>query len=355
MKRLIVGFALATCAFFSAAQNSQALFSAPNFVPLIKQLSPVVVSVRMVTRAQYRMVTQQDFDDIMRRFGIRPGFITRQEEQDTVKGVGSGFIVSSDGFIMTNAHVVNKTDDIMVNLSDDREFKAKLVGLDARGDIALLKIDAVGLPTAKLGTVSGLEVGEWVIAIGSPYGLENTVTHGIVSSKARDVGDLLQAIQSDVPINPGNSGGPLFNTRGEVVGINSQILTKSGSFAGVSLSIPIDDAINIAAELKLFGKMTRSRIGIVVEPLSRDTQAQFKLTAKSGVSVKSVEVNAPAEKAGLKRGDIITRISDKAVTKISDLTRAIMAAKPGVSVPIRILRNGQPYIATVIPVEMKDD
>lgn len=354
MKRLLVGLSIAFCAHFSLAQNSATAFSAPNFVPLVKQLSPVVVSVRTISRSKYRPVSQQDFNDIMRRFGISQGGAAQQEEPETVKGVGSGFIVSSDGFIMTNAHVVNRTDDILVSLADEREFKARVIGIDPRGDIALLKIDAGTLPTVKLGSSANLEVGEWVIAIGSPYGLENMVTHGIVSAKDRDVGDLLQGILSDVPINPGNSGGPLFNTRGEVVAINSQIITKSGSFAGVSVSIPIDDAVNIAAELKLTGKMTRGRIGIVVEPLARETLAQLKLAGRSGVNVRSIESGAPADKAGLKKGDIITRIGNKSVTKMSDLTRAVMASKPGVPVSIRILRNGQPFSANVIPVELTD-
>ena len=254
---------------------------------------------------------------------------------------------------MTNAHVVEGADEVIVTLPDRREFKAKIVGADKRSDVAVVKIEATGLPAVKIGDVSRLKVGEWVMAIGSPFGLENTVTAGIVSAKQRDTGDYLPFIQTDVAINPGNSGGPLLNMRGEVIGINSQIYSRSGGFQGISFAIPIDEAARVADQLRTSGRVTRGRIGVQIEQVSKDVAASIGLGKPQGALVRGVESGAPAEKAGIEAGDIITKFDGKLIDKSSDLPRLVGNVKPGTRAVVTVFRRGalKELAVTVAEVE----
>ena len=294
-----------------------------------------------------------DMLEFFRRFGLpvpnmppqqRPGPQGNEGGDDgesQPSGVGSGFILSSDGYIMTNAHVVEGASEVMVTLADKREFKAKIVGADKRTDVAVVKIDAKGLPAVKIGDVNRLKVGEWVMAIGSPFGLENTVTAGIVSAKQRDTGDYLPFIQTDVAVNPGNSGGPLINMRGEVVGINSQIYSRSGGFMGISFAIPIDEAMRVSEQLRASGRVTRGRIGVQIAEVTREVAESIGLGKPQGALVRSVEAGSPAEKAGVEAGDIITRFEGRAIEKASDLPRQVGNTKPGTRSAITVFRRGQ--------------
>jgi serine protease Do len=263
--------------------------------------------------------------EFFRRFGIPvpPGMTPRgpqrQERGPDVerpRGVGSGFVLSQDGFIMTNAHVVDGADEVVVTLPDKREFKAKVVGSDKRTDVAVVKIETTGLKAVRMGDVSRLRVGEWVMAIGSPFGLENTVTAGIVSAKQRDTGDYLPFIQTDVAINPGNSGGPLINMRGEVVGINSQIYSRSGGFQGISFAIPIDEAVRVSDQLRATGKVTRGRIGVAIDGVTKELAESLGLKRAEGALIRGVENQSPAAKAGIEPGDIILSFGGKAGGKV---------------------------------------
>jgi serine protease Do len=248
--------------------------------------------------------------------------------------------LSADGFIMTNAHVVDGADQVMVTLPDKREFKARIVGADKRTDVAVVKIEATGLPAVKIGDVSRLKVGEWVMAIGSPFGLENSVTAGIVSAKQRDTGDYLPFIQTDVAINPGNSGGPLINMRGEVVGINSQIYSRSGGFMGISFAIPIDEAIRVSEQLRATGRVQRGRLGVQIDQVSKEVAESLGLSKPQGALVRGVEQGSPAEKAGLEPGDIILRFDGKLIEKSADLPRQVGNTKPGTVSKLQIWRRG---------------
>jgi len=256
--------------------------------------------------------------------------------------VGSGFILSSDGFVMTNAHVVEGAEEVLVTLPDKREFKARIIGTpDKRTDVAVVKIDATGLPAVKIGDINRLRVGEWVMAIGSPFGLENTVTAGIVSAKQRDTGDYLPFIQTDVAINPGNSGGPLINMRGEVVGINSQIYSRSGGFMGISFAIPIDEAIRVADQLRSpTGRVMRGRIGVQIDQVTKDVAESIGLGRAQGALVRSVESGSPADKAGVEAGDIIVKFDGKAIDRASDLPRLVGNTKPGTRSTMSVFRRG---------------
>lgn len=264
----------------------------------------------------------------------------RERGEEVPSGVGSGFLLSPDGFILTNAHVVRGADDIYVKLTDKREFKAKLVGLDQRTDVALIKIESSGLPAVTTGDSNRLRVGEWVIAIGSPFELENTVTAGIVSAKGRDTGEYVPFIQTDVAINPGNSGGPLINMRGEVVGINSMIYSRSGGYQGISFAIPIDEAMRVADQLKTGGRVTRGFLGVQPGAVTKDVAESLGLKAPAGAVVEKVIPNTAAEKAGLKEGDVILRFDGKPVEKHTDLPRIVGNTKPGQRVQVQIWRNG---------------
>jgi serine protease Do len=273
------------------------------------------------------------------------------------QGQGSGFIITPDGYILTNAHVVADASELTVRMSDKREFKAKVVGADRRTDVAVVKIEASGLPTVKLGDPSKIKVGEWVAAIGSPFGLENTVTAGIVSAKARALPDegFVPFIQTDVAINPGNSGGPLFNMAGEVVGINSQIYSRTGGYMGLSFSIPIDVAVKIKDDLVKFGKVTRGRIGVAIQGVSKDLAESFKLDKPQGALVSSVEAGSPAEKAGLKAGDVILAVDGKAIEQSADLPRIVGDTKPGTALGLQVWRKGAKQDLRVTVGEMPAD
>jgi serine protease Do len=258
------------------------------------------------------------------------------------QSLGSGFIISSDGYILTNAHVVNDADEVIVKLTDKREFKAKIIGIDRRSDVALVKIEASNLPKVAVGNPNDLKVGEWVVAIGSPFGLENSVTAGIVSAKGRALPqeNYVPFIQTDVAINPGNSGGPLFNMKGEVVGINSQIYSRSGGYMGLSFAIPIDVALDVQNQLKAGGKVSRGWLGIQIQEVTKELAESFGMKNANGALIAGVEKGGPAEKGGLEAGDVITRFDGKPIVNSSDLPRAVGATKAGKDVSVEVFRKG---------------
>ena len=327
--------------------SAQAL---PDFTELVERVGPSVVNIRTMERGRASAPGAGEVDpgmeEFFRRFGIpipgRPGPRSgpRGDDEPQQRGVGSGFILSADGFIMTNAHVVDGADEVLVTLTDKREFKARIIGADKRTDVAVVKIDAAGLPFVKIGDVNRLKVGEWVMAIGSPFGLENSVTAGIVSAKQRDTGDYLPFIQTDVAINPGNSGGPLLNLRGEVVGINSQIYSRSGGFMGISFAIPIDEAMRVSDQLRANGRVIRGRIGVQIAPVTKEVAEAIGLGKPTGALVQSVEAGGPADKAGVEAGDIITRVDGKVVEKSGDLPRLVGSTRPGSKATLQIFRRG---------------
>ena len=323
----------------------------PDFTELVEKVGPSVVNIRTLERpgranAPGGSGVDPSMEEFFRRFGIPlPGGRGAPrggggDEEPQQRGVGSGFILSADGFVMTNAHVVDGADELLVTLTDKREFKAKVIGLDKRTDVAVVKIEAIGLPAVKLGDVSRLKVGEWVMAIGSPFGLENSVTAGIVSAKGRDTGDYLPFIQTDVAINPGNSGGPLINMRGEVVGINSQIYSRSGGFMGISFAIPIDEASRVADQLRAGGRVIRGRIGVSIAPVTKDVAESIGLGKAAGALVRGAESGGPADKAGIEAGDIITKVDGKVIEKSGDLPRIVGATKPGSKTVLQVFRRG---------------
>lgn len=339
------------------AQSAPQPRSLPDFTDLVEQVGPAVVNIRTLekraTGAQAPGQMDEDMQEFFRRFfgqpmpnvprqAPRPNRPQPQEEEAQPRGVGSGFVLTSDGFVMTNAHVVDGAEEVVVTLQDKREFKAKVVGTpDKRTDVAIIKIEATGLPAVKIGDVGKLKVGEWVMAIGSPFGLENTVTAGIVSAKQRDTGDYLTFIQTDVAINPGNSGGPLINMRGEVIGINSQIYSRSGGFMGISFAIPIDEAIRVSEQLRSpSGRVSRGRIGVQIDQVTKDVAESIGLGKPQGALVRSVESGSPADKAGVEAGDIIVKFDGKAIERASDLPRLVGNTKPGTKSTMTVFRRG---------------
>lgn len=347
------------------AQPAAAVRGLPDFTDLVDQVGPSVVNIRTVEKTSSRTGGANGMNEEMleffKRFGVPIPNVPRQErpqrpqqeEENQPRGVGSGFILTSDGFVMTNAHVVEGADQVIVTLTDKREFRAKIVGADKRTDVALVKIEATGLPAVKVGDLSRLRVGEWVMAIGSPFGLENTVTAGIVSAKQRDTGDYLPFIQTDVAINPGNSGGPLINMRGEVVGINSQIYSRSGGFMGISFAIPMDEAIRVSDQLKATGRVTRGRIGVQIGQVSRDVAESIGLGKATGALVTGVEPGSPADKAGVEAGDIITRFDGKPIEKVADLPRFVGNTKPGSKATVTVFRRGSSRDLAVTVAEIE--
>ena len=342
----------------------------PDFTELVERVGPAVVNIRTTerSRAAARGGAMPEIDEDMleffRRFGIpipgapgapgqppRRGGPPQAESEPQQRGVGSGFILSADGFVMTNAHVVEGADEVLVTLTDKREFKARVIGADKRTDVALVKIEATNLPFVKIGDVGRLKVGEWVMAIGSPFGLDNTVTAGIVSAKARETGEYLPFIQTDVAINPGNSGGPLINLRGEVVGINSQIYSRSGGFMGISFAIPIDEAIRVSDQLRTNGRVIRGRIGVQISPVTKDVAESIGLGKAGGALVQSVEAGGPADKGGIEAGDIITKVDGRAVDRSGDLPRIVGNTKPGQRVTLQVYRRGAYKDVNVTVVE----
>lgn len=348
---LAFGFLAAAMSPHSALAQVKGL---PDFTELVEQVGPSVVNIRTLEKVSSREAQagspDEEMQELFRRFfGVpmpAPNAPRQQRpnrpepEQERPRGVGSGFMLSADGFIMTNAHVVDGADQVMVTLPDKREFKARIVGADKRTDVAVVKIEATGLPAVKIGDVSRLKVGEWVMAIGSPFGLDNSVTAGIVSAKQRDTGDYLPFIQTDVAINPGNSGGPLINMRGEVVGINSQIYSRSGGFMGISFAIPIDEAIRVSEQLRATGRVQRGRLGVQIDQVSKEVAESLGLSKPQGALVRGVEQGSPAEKAGLEPGDIILRFDGKLIEKSADLPRQVGNTKPGTVSKLQIWRRG---------------
>jgi serine protease Do len=337
----------------------------PDFTDLVEQVGPSVVNIRTLEKASARRGNSgldPDMLEFFRRFGLPipnvpngPRSAPEPDEEERPRGVGSGFILSSDGVIMTNAHVIEGADEVLVTLTDKREFKAKILGADKRSDVAVVKIAATDLPAVKIGDVSRLKVGEWVMAIGSPFGLDNTVTAGIVSAKQRDTGDYLSFIQTDVAINPGNSGGPLINMRGEVVGINSQIYSRSGGSMGISFAIPMDEAVRVSDQLRTSGRVRRGRIGVQIDQVSKEVAETIGLDRARGALVRAVEPGAPADKAGVEAGDIILKFDGRVVEKASDLPRMVGASKPGSKATLTVFRRGANKDMQVTVAEIEPD
>ena len=365
------------------AQSSGASRTLPDFTDLVEIVGPSVVNIRTIDKVAVNPVagpnpnnggpnsggpSDEELQELFRRFfGMpppgKPGTPgqprqpnrPQQQPEEQPRGVGSGFILTNDGFIMTNAHVVDGADQVIVTLTDKREFTARIVGADKRTDVAVVKIEASGLPPVKIGDPNRLKVGEWVMAIGSPFGLENTVTAGIVSAKGRDTGDYLPFIQTDVAINPGNSGGPLINMRGEVVGINSQIYSRSGGFMGISFSIPIDEAVQVSTQLRSSGRVQRGRLGVGIGDVSKEVAESLGLGKPQGALVSNVEAGSPADKAGIEAGDIILKFDGKKIEKSSDLPRAVGGTKPGTASTVTVFRRGSTKDYPIMVGEFEPD
>ncbi|WP_029363288.1 DegQ family serine endoprotease [Herbaspirillum lusitanum] len=361
----------------SAAVAAPAVAGLPDFADIVDRTGPGVVNIRTTERVKTGQpqagADDEEMQEFFRRFfGVpmprqqqpntpntprpnpnRKGGSAQQEE--VPRGVGSGFIISADGYIMTNAHVVEGASDVYVTLTDKREFKAKIIGSDTRTDVALLKIDGTSLPRLVIGDSDKIRAGEWVLAIGSPFGLENTVTAGIISAKARDTGDYLPLIQTDVAVNPGNSGGPLINLKGEVIGINSQIYSRSGGFMGISFAVPIDEALRVSDQLKASGRVTRGRIGVQIGEVTKDVAESLGLAKAQGALVQRIEPGGPAEKGGLEAGDIILKFNGVAIEKPSDLPRMVGGTKPGSRATVNIWRKGSARDIAVTVVEIEAD
>jgi serine protease Do len=328
----------------------------PDFTQLVERSSPAVVNIRTTQKVavnQNRGFSSEDeqMAELFRRFFGTP--MPQQpaprtpkngkqapQEKEVPSGLGSGFIITQDGYIMTNAHVVDGASEVYVKLNDKREFKAKVIGSDQRTDVALIKIESTNLPRLNRGDSEKIRAGEWVIAIGSPFDLDNTVTAGIISSKLRDTGDYLPLIQTDVAVNPGNSGGPLINMRGEVIGINSQIYSRSGGYMGISFAIPIDEAMRVVEQLRSSGAVTRGRIGVEMGDLSKEIAESLGMPKLQGALVARVEANGPAEKAGLQEGDVILKVNSTVIEKRIDLPRVIGMLRPGSKATLTVWRKG---------------
>lgn len=343
----------------------------PDFTELAEKQGAAVVNISVTQVMQagsggspfQGMPDDEAMNEFFRRFGI-PAFPGAprgpggpQQPEYKSQSLGSGFIISSDGYILTNAHVVREADEVIVKLNDKREFKAKIIGADRRTDVALLKIEASGLPKVTIGNPEQLKVGEWVVAIGSPFGLESTLTAGVVSAKGRALPqeNFVPFIQTDVAINPGNSGGPLFNLRGEVVGVNSQIYSRTGGYMGLSFAIPIDVAIDVSNQLKASGRVARGWLGIGIQEITKDLAESFGMKSTSGALVAGVEKGSPAEKGGLEAGDVVVKFDGKPVTTSVDLPRIVGTTKPGRQVPVEVLRKGSTKMLNVTLGEMPVD
>lgn len=360
MKKYLIAlmtiFSLGQFAFIQPVSAQNPRVTIPDFADLVERASPAVVNIRTTEKVVVQQAQggipgmPEDQAEFFRRFfGVPiPGLPNSPKQaqpnpgkpQEAERGVGSGFIIESNGLILTNAHVIEGATTIYVTLTDKREFKAKLLGMDKRTDVAVVKIDARDLPKLPLGDSSRVRVGEWVLAIGSPFGLENTVTAGIVSAKSRDTGDYLPFIQTDVAVNPGNSGGPLLNTAGQVIGINSQIFSRSGGYMGISFAIPIDEAMRVADQLRTNGKMTRGRIGVALGEMTKDVAESLGLGKPRGAYVRNVEPGGPAAAGGIESGDVILSFNGRDIAKSTDLPRVVGETKPGTSVSVQVWRKG---------------
>jgi len=342
----------------------------PDFTKVVDDQGNAVVNIsttqavrRSAALPQVPGMEDEEVLEFFRRFIPRqpgpgqPGQGQGPAPRSESRSLGSGFVISQDGYVLTNAHVVEGADEITVKFTDKREFKAKVIGADRRTDIALIKIDATGLPAVRFGDPSKLKVGEWVVAIGSPFGFENTVTAGIVSAKGRSLPqeNFVPFIQTDVAINPGNSGGPLFNMRGEVIGINSQIYSRTGGFMGLSFAIPADVALDVQKQLKEKGRVARGRIGVQIQEVTRDLATSFGLDRARGALVNSVEKGSPADKAGIESTDIIVAFDGRQVDSSTDLPRIVGSTRPGSSVPVEVWRKGANKKITIMVGELQED
>lgn len=333
----------------------------PDFTALVEREGAAVVNISAIAGPASRARGLPELDegdpmfDFFRRFIPRPPGSPPGAPPDN-ESLGSGFIISADGYILTNAHVVEDAEEILVRLADKREYRARVIGADARSDVALIRIDATDLPRVSLGDPSRLKVGEWVLAIGSPFGFEQTVTAGIVSAKERSLPDenFVPFIQTDVAINPGNSGGPLFNLKGEVIGINSQIYSRTGGFMGLSFAIPIDVAMDMQQQLRAHGRIQRGRIGVAIQEVTRDLAESFGLPRAAGALVSGVEPDSPAARAGVVRGDVIVSFGGKQVDKSNDLPRIVAASRPGAKVRMDVFRGAVRQALSVTLGEWRD-
>ena len=358
---------VATVLMLGQALTAQADEALPDFTTLVEQASPAVVNISTKQKLPDRRVAQGQMPDLE---GLPPMFreffernmpqqprSPRGDRQREAQSLGSGFIISSDGYVLTNNHVVADADEIIVRLSDRSELQAKLVGTDPRTDVALLKVEGKNLPIVKLGDSEKLKVGEWVLAIGSPFGFDHSVTKGIVSAKGRTLPNetYVPFIQTDVAINPGNSGGPLFNMKGEVVGINSQIFTRSGGFMGLSFAIPIDVAIDVSNQLKKDGKVSRGWLGVVIQEVNKDLAESFGLDKPAGALVAQVLEDGPAAKGGLQVGDVILSMNGQPIVMSADLPHLVGSLKDGEKAKLEIIRNGKRQTLDVGVGAMPDD
>ena len=333
----------------------------PDFSQLVERYGPAVVNVEVVEKAQNTggipgLSPNDPFYDFFRRFGIPTPEQGQQGHQAPVRGAGSGFIVNSDGYILTNTHVVANADEVTVRLTDRREFPAKVIGADERTDVAVIKINGTNLPIVKLGDPSRIKPGQWVLAIGSPFGFDNSATAGIISATARSVPgeNYVPFIQTDVPVNPGNSGGPLFNLAGEVIGINSQIFSRTGGFMGVSFAIPIDVARNVEEQLIKTGHVVRGRIGVTIQDVNAQLAESFGLDRPRGALVSSVEKDGPAARAGVAPGDVILAVDGHPIERYGELSSAIAAMRPGAEANLGVWRGGKEQMLNVKVAELKE-
>jgi len=334
----------------SATSTAGALgLAAPDFAKIAAEQGKAVVNITVRRDAARRdasddrAASPEQLPEFFRRFMPPEGF-GGPPDRGPSGGEGSGFILSSDGLILTNAHVVDKADEVIVKLTDRREYTAKVLGADPRTDVAVLKIDATDLPTVKVGSPDKLKVGEWVLAIGSPFGFDNTATVGVVSAKGRSLpsDSLVPFIQTDVAVNPGNSGGPLFNTRGEVVGINSQIFSRSGGYQGLSFAIPIDLALNIKSQIEQTGEVQHARLGVMIQELNQSLASAFDLPRPAGALVSQVMRGSPAEKAGLQTGDVIQAVDGREIVSSAELPSIVGMSVPGSTIDLAVWRDGKP-------------
>ena len=356
--------AFAVLALAFAAQGFAQARELPDFTRLVEEQGPAVVNIsttqqvrRQAAFPQIPGLESEEGQEFFRRFIPRPQPGQQGPRQES-RSLGSGFIVSKDGFILTNEHVVEDADEITVKLTDKREYKAKVIGTDKRTDIAVIKIEPTApLPTVKTGDPGKLKVGEWVVAIGSPFGFENTVTAGIVSGKGRIMQDanLVPFIQTDVAINVGNSGGPLFNMRGEVVGINSRLFSPTGTYLGIAFAIPIDVALDVQSQLQAKGRVSRGRIGVAIQEVSKDLATSFGLDRPRGALVVAVEKGSPAERGGVESSDIITKVNGKPVDAQSDLPRFVAAIRPGSKADLEVWRKGGTRTLSITVGEWEED